>query len=101
LQRWLDHELEVMVNMHEVRFEYEKQSQVYVSSILLLLHLLYIATFLKCIQSAYSLELLFRQAALAEELDVMKQVDRFSSNGQSPPRGKNGCSRYITMKFSF
>lgn len=28
LQRWLDHELEVMVNMHEVRFEYEKQSQV-------------------------------------------------------------------------
>lgn len=30
LQRWLDHELEVMVNVHEVRFEYEKQSQVYV-----------------------------------------------------------------------
>jgi hypothetical protein len=29
LQRWLDHELEVMVNVHEVRFEYEKQSQVY------------------------------------------------------------------------
>ncbi|KAL3571549.1 hypothetical protein D5086_025453 [Populus alba] len=28
LQRWLDHELEVMVNVHEVRFEYEKQSQV-------------------------------------------------------------------------
>ncbi|KAH9758156.1 kinesin-like protein KIN-4A [Citrus sinensis] len=27
-QRWLDHELEVMVNVHEVRFEYEKQSQV-------------------------------------------------------------------------
>ncbi|XP_062155426.1 kinesin-like protein KIN-4A [Alnus glutinosa] len=65
LQRWLDHELEVMVNMHEVRFEYEKQSQV--------------------------------QAALAEELDVMKQVDRFSSNGQSPPRGKNGYSRLPSM----
>lgn len=32
LQRWLDHELEVMVNVHEVRFEYEKQSQVYVFS---------------------------------------------------------------------
>ncbi|XP_004291081.1 PREDICTED: chromosome-associated kinesin KIF4A [Fragaria vesca subsp. vesca] len=29
LQRWLDHELEVMVNVHEVRHEYEKQSQVY------------------------------------------------------------------------
>ncbi|KAL8487529.1 hypothetical protein ACS0TY_024002 [Phlomoides rotata] len=28
LQRWLDHELEVMVNVHEVRYEYEKQSQV-------------------------------------------------------------------------
>ncbi|XVF36321.1 hypothetical protein REPUB_Repub19eG0048200 [Reevesia pubescens] len=28
LQRWLDHELEVMVHVHEVRFEYEKQSQV-------------------------------------------------------------------------
>ncbi|KAK9109273.1 hypothetical protein Sjap_017333 [Stephania japonica] len=28
LQRWLEHELEVMVNVHEVRLEYEKQSQV-------------------------------------------------------------------------
>nr|GMD93830.1 kinesin-like protein KIN-4A isoform X1 [Ipomoea batatas] len=28
LQRWLDNELEVMVNIHEVRYEYEKQSQV-------------------------------------------------------------------------
>ncbi|KAG9148122.1 hypothetical protein Leryth_003697 [Lithospermum erythrorhizon] len=28
LQRWLDHELEVMVNVHEVRYEYEKQIQV-------------------------------------------------------------------------
>ncbi|EXB54181.1 Chromosome-associated kinesin KIF4A [Morus notabilis] len=28
LQRWLDHELEVVVNVHEVRFEYEKQNQV-------------------------------------------------------------------------
>ncbi|KAL5559074.1 hypothetical protein UlMin_035285 [Ulmus minor] len=27
-QRWLDHELEVVVNVNEVRFEYEKQSQV-------------------------------------------------------------------------
>ena len=30
LQKWLDHELEVMVNVHEVRSENEKQSQVYV-----------------------------------------------------------------------
>ncbi|XP_030950223.1 kinesin-like protein KIN-4A isoform X1 [Quercus lobata] len=28
LQRWLDHELEVMVKVQEVRYEYEKQSQV-------------------------------------------------------------------------
>ncbi|XP_023728461.1 kinesin-like protein KIN-4A [Lactuca sativa] len=28
MKRWLDHELEVMVNVHEVRQEYEKQSQV-------------------------------------------------------------------------
>ncbi|KAI3777395.1 hypothetical protein L1987_47195 [Smallanthus sonchifolius] len=28
LQRWLDHEVEVMVKVHEVRHEYEKQSQV-------------------------------------------------------------------------
>ncbi|KAG0463070.1 hypothetical protein HPP92_021546, partial [Vanilla planifolia] len=28
LQRWLDHELEVMVNVHEVRIEYQKQGQV-------------------------------------------------------------------------
>ncbi|KAL6572361.1 Kinesin-like protein KIN-4A [Orobanche minor] len=27
-QRWLGHELEVMVNVHEVRYEYEKQSEV-------------------------------------------------------------------------
>ncbi|KAA3476480.1 kinesin-like protein KIN-4A [Gossypium australe] len=35
LQRWLEHELEVMVNVHEVRFEYESQSQVYVTKSLL------------------------------------------------------------------
>ncbi|KAI3737142.1 hypothetical protein L2E82_27137 [Cichorium intybus] len=28
MKRWLDHELEVVVNVHEVRHEYEKQSQV-------------------------------------------------------------------------
>lgn len=28
LQRWLEHEIEVMVNVNEVRYEYEKQSQV-------------------------------------------------------------------------
>lgn len=31
LQRWLEHELDVMVNVHEVRYEYEKQSEVYVA----------------------------------------------------------------------
>jgi hypothetical protein len=30
LQRWLDQELEVMVHVHEVRNEYEKQSQLLV-----------------------------------------------------------------------
>ncbi|XP_073276005.1 kinesin-like protein KIN-4A [Primulina huaijiensis] len=28
MQRWIEHELEVMVNVHEVRYEYERQSQV-------------------------------------------------------------------------
>ncbi|XP_039052340.1 kinesin-like protein KIN-4A isoform X3 [Hibiscus syriacus] len=68
LQCWLDHELEVMVNVHEVRFEYEKQSQV--------------------------------RAALAEELAVLKQVDEFASKGLSPPRGKNGFSRYPILHVS-
>ncbi|KAD0046733.1 hypothetical protein E3N88_44876 [Mikania micrantha] len=31
LQRWLDHELEVMVNVHEVRHEYKKQNQMYLA----------------------------------------------------------------------
>ncbi|GKV04578.1 hypothetical protein SLEP1_g16725 [Rubroshorea leprosula] len=65
LQRWLDHELEVIVNVHEVRFEYEKQSEV--------------------------------RAALAEELDMLKQVDEFASKGLSPPRGKNGFARASSM----
>ena len=30
LQRWLDHELDVMVHVHEVRHEYEKQQQLYI-----------------------------------------------------------------------
>ncbi|GKA34531.1 kinesin-like protein KIN-4A isoform X1 [Tanacetum coccineum] len=28
LQRWLDHEVEVAVNVHKVRYEYEKQGQI-------------------------------------------------------------------------
>lgn len=36
-----------------------------------------------------------RRAALGEELAVLKQVDEFASKGLSPPRGKNGFSRYI------
>lgn len=35
LQRWLDQELEVMVHVHEVRNEYEKQSQLSVFYIFL------------------------------------------------------------------
>ncbi|KAL5753019.1 hypothetical protein ACOSP7_023194 [Xanthoceras sorbifolium] len=65
LQKWLDHELEVMVNVHEVRFKYEKQSQV--------------------------------QAALGEELSVLKQVNQLSSNGHSPQREKNGHSRLLSL----
>ncbi len=42
--------------------------------------------------------IIVRQAALAEELAVLKQVDQISSDGQSPPRVKNGYSRFITMK---
>jgi hypothetical protein len=30
LQKWLEQDLEVMVHVHEVRNEYEKQSQLYV-----------------------------------------------------------------------
>ncbi|GLT49385.1 hypothetical protein SLA2020_229450 [Shorea laevis] len=65
LQKWLDNELEVMVNVHEVRYEYEKQSQV--------------------------------QAALSEELTIMKQVDELSSNGESPQRLKNEHSRLSSL----
>lgn len=37
---------------------------------------------------------IFRRAALAEELAVLRQVDEFASKGISPPREKNGFSRY-------
>lgn len=98
LQRWLDHELEVMVNIHEVRCEYEKQSQVYVlylvqSQCCLSIHrdketklIFVLACFLIC-----------RRAALAEELAVLRQVDEFASKGLSPPRQKNGFSRCCIM----
>ncbi|GAY50296.1 hypothetical protein CUMW_125500 [Citrus unshiu] len=65
LQKWLEHELEVSANVHEVRFKYEKQSQV--------------------------------QAALADELTILKQVDQLSLNGHSPQRGKNGHSRLSSL----
>ena len=42
--------------------------------------------------------IIVRQAALAEELAVLKQVDQISSDGQSPPRVTNGYPRFITMK---
>jgi hypothetical protein len=38
LQKWFDQELEVMVHVHEVRNEYEKQSQLYVTLIFLSLY---------------------------------------------------------------
>ncbi|XP_044469978.1 kinesin-like protein KIN-4A isoform X1 [Mangifera indica] len=65
LQKWLDHELEVTVNVHEVRLKYEKQNQV--------------------------------QAALAQELSVLRQVEQLSLNGHSPQRGKNGQSRLLSL----
>ncbi|XP_012079285.1 kinesin-like protein KIN-4A [Jatropha curcas] len=65
LQRWLDHEIEVMLNIHEVRFQYEKQRQ--------------------------------EQAALAEELALLKEVDQFGHNECSQQKGKNGCSRLFLM----
>lgn len=76
-----------MVNVHEVRLEYEKQSQVYVN--------LYMCGSLVNILFCLYLTLHnFRRAALAEELAVLKQVDEFASKGLSPPRGKNGFARY-------
>ncbi|KAG6406917.1 hypothetical protein SASPL_134534 [Salvia splendens] len=71
-QRWLDHELEVMVNVHQVRYEYEKQSQVLA-------------------------RLMSRKAALAEELAVLRQVGEIVSKGVSPSRQKNGASRVSLM----
>ncbi|EEF29115.1 kinesin-like protein KIN-4A isoform X2 [Ricinus communis] len=60
LQRWLDHELEVIMKVHEVRFQYEKQKQ--------------------------------EQTVMAEELALLKQVDRFGPN-----EGKNGHPRLSVM----
>ncbi|KAF5736176.1 putative Chromosome-associated kinesin KLP1 [Tripterygium wilfordii] len=65
LKKWLDHELEFMVKVHEVRFEYEKQNQV--------------------------------RTALLEELSLLKEMDRSTSNEQSPPMGNNGQSRLLSM----
>ncbi|XP_061340024.1 kinesin-like protein KIN-4A isoform X1 [Gastrolobium bilobum] len=64
LLRWLDHELEVMVHVHEVRAEFDKQSQV--------------------------------QAALEEELTLLKQTDQFS-DGQSISIGKSSYSTLLSM----
>ncbi|KAK1291121.1 Kinesin-like protein FLA10 [Acorus calamus] len=65
LQCWLDHELEVVVNVHEVHLEYEKQSQV--------------------------------QAALAEELAILKQEEELDAEGCTPPRGRNGRGSYAQL----
>ncbi|OMO57658.1 chromosome-associated kinesin KIF4-like protein [Corchorus olitorius] len=65
LQKWLDDELEVMVNVREGRFKYEKQ---------------------KC-----------KQTALREELALLKQVDRLSSNSDVPHKVNKGHSRLLSM----
>lgn len=90
LQRWLDHELEVMVNVHEVRHEYEKQSQVYASFYFYII--IKIRLKLQCLNE--KLWLYPRRAALAEELAVLRQVEEFAAKGVSPPKGKNAFSRY-------
>ncbi|KAF1872380.1 hypothetical protein Lal_00016678 [Lupinus albus] len=64
LHRWLDQELEVMVHVHEVRAEFDKQKQV--------------------------------QAALEEELALLKQVDQFS-DVQSISTHKSRYSRLLSM----
>ncbi|CAL0312843.1 unnamed protein product [Lupinus luteus] len=64
LHRWLDQELEVMVHVHEVRAEFDKQKQV--------------------------------QAALEEELALLKQVDQFSDR-QSISTHKGRYSRLLSM----
>uniref|UniRef100_A0A516IJE7 Kinesin motor domain-containing protein n=1 Tax=Turnera subulata TaxID=218843 RepID=A0A516IJE7_9ROSI len=63
LQKWLHHELEVMVKVHEVRIQHEKQRQ--------------------------------HQAALAEELTFLKQVDSMSPNGHTTQKGMKGHSRFL------
>ena len=82
-----------MVNVHEVRHEYEKQSHVYVPSTFNLCNK-YIITRLTDFDN-------FRRAALAEELSVLRQVDEFAAKGLSPPRGKNGFARYIFFYMYF
>ena len=42
---------------------------------------------------------IFRRAALAEELSMLKQVNEFSAKGLSPPRGKNGFARSVFFFF--
>ncbi|KAK2970654.1 hypothetical protein RJ640_012242 [Escallonia rubra] len=41
-----------------------------------------------------------QQAALAEELAVLRQVDEFASKGLSPPRGKSGFARASSMSLN-
>ena len=111
-QRWLDHELEVMVNVHQVRYEYEKQSQVYAMLNFLFNHLNFriflpgSSTPLECpwhpnhVIILLSLaRLMSRKAALAEELAVLRQVGEIVSKGVSPSRQKNGASRWDITVF--
>lgn len=82
-----------MVNVHEVRHEYEKQSHVYVPNAFYLCNNLMITKTV----TDYACDDKFRRAALAEELAVLRQVDEFAVKGLSPPRGKNGFARYFFL----
>lgn len=95
LQKWLDHELEVMVNVHEVRFEYEKQSQVYV---ILFLH--YFAIPYDCLYLIDRVECFYwvSRAVLAEELAMLKREDELVAKCLTSPGGKNGSVRYQIFK---
>lgn len=90
-----------MVNVHEVRHEYEKQSHVYVPNAFNLCTNFSITTsvIFFFVVTDYAYDDYFRRAALAEELAILRQVDEFAVKGLSPPRGKNGFARYFFQDF--
>lgn len=91
-----------MVNVHEVRHEYEKQSHVYVTNAYDVCNNFSSERPLNVfVVTVYACNDNFRRAALAEELAVLRQVDEFAVKGLSPPRGKNGFARYFFMNICF